>query len=225
MTRLLFWDVDTQHDFMRADGLLYVPGSEEIAPTLKALTDFAHAHGIRILASADDHVPGHRELSDTPDFLTTFPPHCMRGTPGQRKIPETALSRPFILEPEPMDPSAVRRRIAAHPGDLLLHKHWFDVFTNANLDAVLAELDPERIVLYGVALDVCDRYAVEGLLARRPNTRLDLVTDAVRPIHPEAGARLLAGWAARGVRMVTSMDVLEHGLLDSHLPAADRMRA
>ena len=213
MTGVLFWDVDTQHDFMKADGLLYVPGSEEIVPALKRLTDYAHAHGIRILASADDHVPGHRELSDTPDFRTTFPPHCMRGTPGQRKIPETALRNPLVVEPDLEAPSEIRRRVAAHRGDILLHKHWFDVFTNVNIGAVLDVLDPELVVLYGVALDVCDEYAVEGLLANRPQTALWLVTDAVRAIDADAVDGLLADWRGRGVRMVTTAEVVEGGLL------------
>jgi nicotinamidase/pyrazinamidase len=208
MTRVLFWDVDTQHDFMKADGLLYVPGSEEIIPALKALTDHAHSRGIRILASADDHVPGHRELSDTPDFLTSFPPHCMRGTPGQRKIPETALENPLVIEPEADDAGQVKARVAKHKGDLLLHKHWFDVFTNGNIGPVLDALDPERVVLYGVALDVCDRYAIEGLRQSRPQMDLWLVTDAVRAIHADAGAQLLQDWAHRGVKMVTTADVL-----------------
>ncbi len=213
MTGVLFWDVDTQHDFMKADGLLYVPGSEEIIPALKRLTDYAHGHGIRILASADDHVPGHRELSDTPDFRTTFPPHCMRGTPGQRKIPETALRNPLVVEPDLEAPSEIRRRVAAHRGDILLHKHWFDVFTNVNIGAVLDVLDPELVVLYGVALDVCDEYAVEGLLANRPQTALWLVTDAVRAIDADAVDGLLADWRGRGVRMVTTAEVVEGGLL------------
>jgi len=214
VTRILFWDVDTQHDFMRSDGLLYVPGSEEIAPVLRVLTDYAHQHGIRILASADDHVLGHRELSDTRDFKTTFPPQCMRGTPGQRKVPETPLRNPLVIEPEPMDPDKLRRHVAAHEGDLLFHKHWFDVFTNENLEPALAELDPEVVVLYGVALDVCDRYAIEGLRRNRPQTHLWLVTDAVRAIDPEAGRRLLADWQARGVRLVTSADIVRGGVLD-----------
>ena len=208
MTRVLFWDVDTQHDFMKADGLLYVPGSEEIIPALKALTEYAHTNGIRILASADDHVPGHRELSDTPDFLTTFPPHCIRGTPGQRKIPETALENPLVIEPEAVEAGQVKARVAGHKGDLLLHKHWFDVFTNGNIGPVLDALDPEQVVLYGVALDVCDRYAIEGLLRHRPGLRLSLVTDAARAIHPEAVPALLADWARRGVRLTTSDEVL-----------------
>jgi nicotinamidase/pyrazinamidase len=220
VTRVLFWDVDTQHDFMKADGLLYVPGSEEIIPALKRLTDYAHAHGIRILASADDHLPGHRELSDTPDFHATFPLHCMRGTPGQRKIPETALRNPLVVEPDLEAPSEIRRRVAAHQGDILLHKHWFDVFTNVNIGAVLDVLDPELVVLYGVALDVCDEYAVEGLLANRPLTAIWLVTDAVRAIQEDAAEGLLADWRGRGVRMVTSEEIVGRGALRPHLEGA-----
>ncbi|HWP36573.1 MAG TPA: cysteine hydrolase family protein [Gemmatimonadales bacterium] len=207
MSGLIFWDVDTQYDFMRADGKLYVPDAEAIIPNLKRLTQTAHERGIRIIASADDHVSGHRELSDSPDFRETFPPHCMRGTPGQRKIPETTLRRPLVIEPDPADPADLRRRVRAHDGDILFHKHWFDVFTNPNVVPVLDELDPEHIVLYGVALDVCDRYAIEGLLARRPRTRLTAVTDAMKPIDAGAADRLLRDWAARGVTLVTTDEV------------------
>lgn len=219
MPRVIFWDVDTQYDFMRADGRLYVPGSEEIIPTVRALTDFAHAHGITIVASADDHVPGHRELSDTPDWRETFPPHCMRGTPGQRKIAETALRDPLVIEPEPQDGAAFLARVRAHRGDFLLHKHWFDVFTNANVLPLLDALAPELVVLYGVALDVCDRYAIEGLLAHRVGATLWLVTDAARAIDAGAAEGLLADWAARGVRLVTAREILEEGALEPWLKA------
>ena len=205
--RVIFWDVDTQHDFMRADGKLYVPGSEEIIETVGALTDYAHAHRIPIVASADDHEPGHRELHHTPDFRDTFPPHCMRGTPGQAKIAETALRNPLVIEPEPASP-ALRDRIRRHDGDFLLHKHWFDVFTNANVDLLLETLAPERIVLYGVALDVCDRYAIEGLLERIPPEALWLVHDATRAIDEAAGRSLIEGWRAAGVNVVSAEDVL-----------------
>ncbi len=208
MSGLIFWDVDTQYDFMHADGKLYVPEAEHIIPNLRRLTAHAHAQGIRVIASADDHVPGHPEISDTPDFAETFPPHCLRGTPGQRKIPETALRDPLVIEPDPQDPATLRRRVRAHEGDLLFHKHRFDVFTNPNVEPVVAALDPEVIVVYGVALDVCNRYAIEGLLARRPETRLFLVTDATKPIVAEQRDRLLADWTRRGVTIITTADAL-----------------
>jgi len=206
---MLFWDVDTQVDFMHPDGKLYVPGSVEIIPVLQRLTRYAHDHGIRILASADDHVPGHRELSDTPNYVTTFPQHCLRGTAGQRKIPETTLRDPLVIDPAPQDLGDLADTIESHPGDLLFLKHWFDVFTNPNLLPVLDALAPDRIVLYGVALDVCNRYAIEGLLAHRPGIRLSLVTDATRAIDASRAEGLLADWASRGVTLTTADEVMQ----------------
>jgi nicotinamidase/pyrazinamidase len=209
---VLFWDVDTQHDFMKADGLLYVPGAESIIPNLARLSAYAKAHGIRVVASADDHVPGHRELSDTPDWKTTFPPHCMRGTPGQRKIPETALREPLVIEPDAQDPAALAARVRAHAGDILFHKHWFDVFTNPNVEPAVDALRPRTIVLYGVATDVCDRYAVEGLLERHPEVRLFVVSDATKAIDPSAQEHLLRQWAEEGVRIIETDELIEDGI-------------
>jgi len=208
MARVIFWDVDTQFDFMRAPGKLYVPDAEQLIPNLKRLTDYAHQNGIRIVASADDHVPGHKELSDTPNWKDTFPPHCMRGTPGQKKIPETGLLNPLVIEPEMRDPVELGNTLRAHRGDLLFHKHWFDVFTNANVVPALTVLQPDDIVLYGVALDVCDRYAIEGLLAHRLHTRLFAVTDAMKPIDAGAAEHLLKEWGEEGVRLVKTDEVI-----------------
>ncbi|HEU5260491.1 MAG TPA: isochorismatase family cysteine hydrolase [Gemmatimonadales bacterium] len=214
MPRVIFWDVDTQHDFMKADGKLYVPEAEYIIANLQKLTDYAHGHRIRIVASADDHVTGHPEISDKPDWNTTFPPHCMRGTQGQKKIPETTLTDPLVIEPAKTDPRALADRVRAHRGDILFHKHRFDVFTNENVLTVLDVLDPEDIVLYGVATDVCDKAAIEGLLERRPHTRLFVVTDAVKGIDKDASEHLLKEWGEEGVRLVKTKEVVEEGLVE-----------
>src|SRR5439155_22887206 len=97
MARVIFWDVDTQYDFMHADGKLYVPEAERIIANLQRLTDYAHAHGIRIVASADDHVMSHPEISDKPDCHGTFSAHCLRGTTCHKKIPQTALCDPVYI--------------------------------------------------------------------------------------------------------------------------------
>ncbi|MGH7752727.1 MAG: cysteine hydrolase family protein [Gemmatimonadales bacterium] len=213
MASVIFWDVDTQYDFMRADGKLYVPDAEQIIPNLKRLTEYAHRTGVRILASADDHVPGHRELSDQPDWKETFPPHCMRGTPGQQKIPETALRNPLVIEPDPMKPGALAV-VGKHTGDILFHKHWFDVFTNPNVEPAVSQIAPDDVVLYGVALDVCDKYAIEGLLERRPHTRLFAVVDAMKPIDRDVAEHLLREWGDEGVRLVKTDEVVEGGLVE-----------
>jgi len=213
MGRVIFWDVDTQYDFMHADGKLYVPEAERIIPNLKRLSDYAHGHAIRVVASADDHVASHPEISETPDWRSTFPPHCMRGTAGQKKIPETALRDPLVIEPARVDRHVLADRLRAHKGDILFHKHRFDVFTNENVPAVLDVLNPDDIVLYGVATDVCDKAAVEGLLERRPHTRMFVVTDAVRGIDKDVSDQLLKDWGDEGVRLVKTKEVVEEGLV------------
>jgi nicotinamidase/pyrazinamidase len=214
MPRVIFWDVDTQYDFMRADGKLYVPDAEQLIPNLKKLTDYAHGHGIRVVASADDHVREHAEISETPDWKQTFPPHCLRGTPGQKKIPETALREPLVIEPESQDQQALATRVRNHRGDILFHKHRFDVFSNPNVVPVLDVLDPHDIVLYGVALDVCDKYAIEGLLQRRPQTRIFAVVDAMKPIDRDVAEHLLKEWGEEGVRLVKTSEVVVGGLVE-----------
>jgi nicotinamidase/pyrazinamidase len=219
MARLVFWDVDTLYDFMRADGKLYVPGSEEIVPALQALTDFAHAQGIPIVASADNHELTDAEISAAPDWTTTFPPHCLRGTPGQLKIAATALRDPLVIEPESQDPAALTHRILAHRGDFLLNKRTLDVFSNANVPTLLRALGPEAIVMYGVATDFCDKYTIEGLLRQWPRAELFVVSDAIRAIHPAAAELLVAAWRERGVRFVTAADVLAGRGFDGYLAA------
>jgi nicotinamidase/pyrazinamidase len=215
MPRLFFWDVDSQQDFLLAGGALQVPGSEGIIPLLERLTRFAHEKAIRIIASADDHSPGDRELSDHPDFTETFPPHCLRGSPGQARIPEAPLDDPLVIEPYRSGSDPVQ--VGGHRGDILIHKHWFDVFSNPNLIGVLRTLDPEVIVMYGVAVDLAVRHTIEGLALHRPHTRLYLVVDATRSIRPELGEHLLKEWAEEGVRLVKSSEILEDGILDRYL--------
>ena len=200
----VFWDVDTQVDFMSPDGKLYVPGAETIAPNLERLTDYAHAHRITIIASADEHVSEHEEISNAPDFQNTFPPHCMRGTPGQRRITETTLSNPLVIAPDDALPD-----VATHRGDILLLKHWFDVFTNPHVSAVVTVLGVSEIVLYGVAPDVCDRYAVEGLREFHPEVAITVVSDAVKALDAAAGDALLRQWRKQGVLLTRTEQVVD----------------
>lgn len=211
MTRALptrvFWDVDTQVDFIRPDGKLHVSGAETIVGNLAALTNHAHANGIRIVGSSDSHAPTDDELSDTPDFVDTYPPHCLAGTPGQKRIPETALRDTLVVEPD--DATAkILARLPAHDGDILFHKRYFDVFTNPNVGPVVDALAIDEVVLYGVALDVCNRYAVEGLLERYPGLPITVVTDAVRAINEDRRGELLGDWQRRGVRLARTVEIV-----------------
>jgi nicotinamidase/pyrazinamidase len=204
----IFWDVDTQVDFMHHDGALAVPGAEAIVPQLQALTAWARHTGTRIVATADDHDLGHAEITDHPDWLTTFPPHCMRGTPGQAKIPATTLHDPLVIHAIPRDPATLTAAVRSHRGELLLNKPGTDVFRwNPNTTTVLAALAPTRIVVYGVATDICVQAAVNGLARHAPEAQLVVVQDAMRAINAIAGRELLTEWTRRGFTVASTAEI------------------
>ena len=205
----LFWDVDTQVDFILPDGKLYVTGAKQIRANLALLTTHARQAG-RIVASVDYHAETDPEISDNPDFIDTFPPHCLIDTPGQLKIEETTPADPLWIDTDLIPVETLRERLSEHRGEIIIRKKRFDVFSNPNVDAVLSELNPSEIVLYGVALDVCNRFAVEGLLERNV-APISLVLDATRAIDPNRGEALVETWRDRGVRVVSTSDIVSTG--------------
>src|SRR5438876_9471026 len=145
----IHYDVDTQNEFMHPGGKLYVPGAEEAAPAMRRLVDAAREAGIVHVASADDHELTDPEISDEPDFVNTYPPHCLRGTRGAQKIPETEQADPLPLVLLPYPPGLVPGLVSGRREILLLKKN-FNVFTNPNTEPLLDALDPAWIVVFGV---------------------------------------------------------------------------
>jgi nicotinamidase/pyrazinamidase len=198
--RRILWDVDTQVDFVQSDGKLAVPDAEAAVPAMARLVVAAREAGIPHVASADDHELTDDEISEQPDYRETYPPHCLRGTHGAQKVPETVQA-----DPVPLALVTVPDRWLEGREFLLLKKH-FDVFTNPNADLLLDHLDPEEVVVFGVATDVCDDAAVRGLLAR--GRSVTFVPEASRGLDAERTAACLEDWRAHGVRFASVDEVL-----------------
>jgi nicotinamidase/pyrazinamidase len=193
---VILWDVDTQVDFMLPHGKLYVPGAEEVAPAMRRLVEAARSAGIPHVASADDHELTDAEISETPDFRTTYPPHCLRGTHCARKVPETDQEDPVPIGLQPLPDRWLEGR-----REFLLLKKNFDVFTNPNTERLLERLDPDEVILFGVATDVCDDAAILGLLER--GRRVRFVEDAARGLDEARVAAKTAVWRERNVEFTT----------------------
>jgi nicotinamidase/pyrazinamidase len=189
---VLFWDVDTQADFIYPDGKLYVPGAEMIVLNLKQLTAWAAEHETMIVASACAHQPGDPEFNQ-------YPPHCLAGTPGQRKIPETLLSNPLIVPNRPVElPEDLSRY-----QQIILEKQQLDVFSNPNTELLLQRIGRDRqVVLYGVVTEICVAYAACGLLQR--GYRLSVVTDAIRHLDESKSQVFLEELTRSGATLVAT---------------------
>jgi nicotinamidase/pyrazinamidase len=202
---VILWDVDTQVDFMLPHGKLYVPGAEETMPAMARLVEAARAAGVTHVASADDHELTDPEISDEPDLRNTYPPHCLRGTTGAEKVPETKQGDPLPLSHVPFPPGLVPDLVGGRREILLLKKN-FNVFTNPNTDPLLDALDPDEIVVFGVATDVCDDAAIRGFLQR--GRRVRFVEDAARGLDEERTAACMAAWREGGVELTTADEVV-----------------
>jgi nicotinamidase/pyrazinamidase len=202
---LILWDVDTQVDFMLPEGKLYVPGAEETIPAMARLVAAARAAGVVHVASADDHELTDPEISAEPDFQNTYPPHCLRGTTGAEKIPETKQADPLPLSILPFPPGLVPDLVKGRR-ELLLLKKNFNVFTNPNADPLLDALDPDEIVVFGVATDVCDDAAIRGFLQR--GRRVRFAEDAARGLDEDRTAACTASWREHGVEFTTVDEVV-----------------
>jgi nicotinamidase/pyrazinamidase len=203
--RVVLWDVDTQVDFMLPDGKLYVPGAEEIVPALARLVRAARSASITHVASVDDHELTDPELSDEPDYRNTYPAHCLRGTRGAEKIPETKQQDPLPLSLVPY-PRGLVPKLVAGRRELVFLKKNFDVFTNPNADPVVEALDPDEVIVFGVATDVCDDAAIRGLLRR--GRKVTFVEDAARGLDDERVTACLQAWREGGVRFTTADEAI-----------------
>jgi nicotinamidase/pyrazinamidase len=197
----ILWDVDTQVDFVEPGGKLYFAGAEEARPAMAEVVEAARAAGVVHVASCDQHELSDPEISQEPDFNSTWPPHCLLGTRGAEKIPETKQLDPLPLPLVPV-PQAILRSLLEGGREFLIPKKQYDPFLNPNTETLLDVLDPDEILLFGVATDICDDAAVRALLRR--GRRVAFVEDAARGVDESRVAACLAAWREGGVRFTTA---------------------
>lgn len=190
---------------MLPHGKLYVPGAEETLPAMRRLVEAARAAGLVHVASVDDHELTDPEISAEPDFESTYPPHCLRGTPGAEKVSETKQHDPLPITDVPYPPGLVPQLVGGRREFVILKKN-FDVFRNPNTLPLLNALAPDEVILFGVATDVCNKAAIEGLLDEGVAVRF--VEDAARGLDEERTLACTTSWRERGVAFTTADEVV-----------------
>ena len=197
MAHQVFVDIDTQYDFISEDGALSVPGAEDIRGNLRTLTDHALENGVKIIASADAHAPDDKEFE-------IFPPHCVQGTPGQKKIEETSVANTLVIENTA--PETHPHEVFSKADQILLEKQTFDVFTNPNATELVKAANADEHIVYGVATDYCVKAAVCGLLDR--GHQVIVVEDAIAAVDESAGNDAVAMMKGQGAIFKKTRDII-----------------
>jgi len=191
--KTVFFDVDTQIDFLFPAGALYAPLSERTVGTIARLNQFAGANGITVVSTMDAHT------ENDPEFKR-WPAHCVKGTVGQCKPSGTLLETCIVI---PWEPVYAPRPSAQQ---IILEKVVLDCFENPNLPRLLEQLDADRYVVYGVVTEICVQYAAVGLL--KTGKRVEMVADAVRALNEADGYTVMKEFEARGGVLTSSASIL-----------------
>lgn len=181
--RTVFFDVDTQLDFIYPAGALAVPGAESIVENLAELTRFAAAKHIQIISTVDAHG------EEDPEFKV-WKPHCVTGTSGQQKAAATLVP-------------------GADPRQIIFEKQEIDFFQNPRLGPLLDNIKADRYVVYGVVTEYCVRSAALGLL--QTGAKVELVVDAIKSLSSPAEREFVEHFQKQGGLTVKCNDVLTGG--------------
>lgn len=190
MTRALFI-VDVQNDFTE-HGALGVEGGDAVAERISRYLD-AHAGDYAVIVAsrdwhnADDDNGGH--FSAAPDFVDTWPVHCVAGTPG------AAYDDVF-------DTTRVTHHLKKGQG-----RPAYSLFEGVSDDGETAATILDRhgirdIDLVGIATDYCVRASSLDALAAGRHVRV--FTDLVAGVHPASSVAALAEVEAAGAELTRS---------------------
>ena len=162
--------VDFQNDFCPG-GALAVTGGDEIA---EPINDLMRRFDL-VVATRDWHPPDHGSFS-------TWPVHCVQGTPGAELHPALARERIDSVVDKGQDPDS----------------DGYSAFEGTGLEAFLREHGVDQVFVAGLATDYCVKNSV--LDARRAGFEVVVVEDAIRAVdvNPGDGERAIAEMRAAG---------------------------
>lgn len=206
--KTIFWDVDTQFDFMKPEGALYVPGAQEIIGKVGEVRRFALENGYSILSDVDWHRLDNPEISEQPDMVTTFPPHCMAGTPGAERVGDLGDVPIDYVEIDEVDLAQLRRLVQKDQFHIVIRKQSLNVFDNPNTHKLVDLVRPEHVIAFGVALDCCVYYVLSEL-SKHKGVRLSLLTDATKGLHTRPDEEVYDELRQHGVEITTFEKIVD----------------
>ncbi|MCL1841999.1 MAG: isochorismatase family protein [Propionibacteriaceae bacterium] len=179
--------VDVQNDFCEG-GSLAVAGGTDVA---RAISRHVAEHGDEyalVVATRDAHVDPGSHFSPTPDFVDSWPPHCVVGTPGQRLHPELRLERLDAV----VDKGAYEAAYSGFEG--------VDAWGRP-LAQVLAGRGITEADVVGIATDFCVR--ATALDAARAGLRTRVLLGLTAAVAPARIPEVTAEWTAAGIDVVS----------------------
>jgi nicotinamidase/pyrazinamidase len=182
MTRALIV-VDVQNDFCEGGSLPVAGGAgvaAAISQTLAQPDRWDH-----VVATQDHHIDPGAHFSDTPDYVNSWPVHCVVGTPGQNFHPNLDTDRIEAIFTKG-DHAAAYSGFEGHAGGV-------------SLAAWLRMRGVDTVDIVGIATDHCVR--ATALDAAREGFATTVLLKMTAGVAPNTVADALSSMKAAGVTL------------------------
>lgn len=183
--------VDVQPTFCEG-GALAVEGGNDVAHAIARYVADRRADYDILVTTQDWHVDPGAHFSDTPDFVDTWPPHGIAGTPEAELHPALA---------------AITPEVSVKKGEYQAAYSGFEGrdAEDRTLADILLEAEITRVDVVGIAESHCVKATALDAHALGFATRV--LSDLTVPVSPELGAAARSVLAAAGVHLAESTSV------------------
>ncbi|WP_460633811.1 isochorismatase family protein [Leifsonia lichenia] len=185
--------IDVQNDFTEG-GALGVEGGAAVAAGISRYLaahagEYSEVFASRDWHDADNDNGGHFATDAAPDFVSTWPRHCVAGTTGADYHPA-------------LDTSAVTFHIRKGQGVPAYSIFEGHTEAGSSVHNLLDEHGIDQIDVVGIATDYCVRASALDALGH--GQRVRVLTDLVAGVAPESSEAALAELAHAGAELVVA---------------------
>ncbi len=186
-------DVDTQRDFLLADGKACVRNHRRVLQNIRRVMAWARLKNVRVIST--------EQIYDEHDEEHQF---CIAGTEGQQKIPYTIRQNHITY---PADGCTdLPRDILKTYDQIILNKRCPNPFNEPRADRMLGELQVNEFIIIGATAEKAVKQTALGLLIRRKH--VTILVDAVGA-HDRAAAEIALRQAeAKGAKLAETKTLL-----------------
>jgi nicotinamidase/pyrazinamidase len=177
--------VDVQNDFCEG-GSLAVAGGSAVVRKINALLAGDHGY-VHVVATKDYHVDPGGHFSGHPDYLNSWPPHCVAGSSGAEFHPD--------LDTEQIEEVFRKGAYAA------AYSGFEGAAHGVGLADWLRDRGVDEVDIVGIATDYCVRATAED--ARREGFDTRVLVALTAGVAAETTTAALEGMRSVGVELVS----------------------
>ena len=192
--RHLLLDIDTQRDFLLAEGRACVKNHSIVLANIRRIMAWSRRTHIPIISTAEVHPDNNGESAIS---------YCIDGTNGQRKISYTLMNNRASFPAD--DLNALPADLWRSYRQIILHKRCTDPFDEPRIERLLSEVQADEFILMGAGTEDAVKATALGLLHR--SKKVSIIVDALGSYNKKEAKLAVRKMKTKGAKLMITEDL------------------